>query len=379
MQVLEGNRNNQQVNTFLDSMGRNSKNTQKIYATGLRYFDRFLNENDLTTKAIISLLTDGNVNVYELLDRFVSYLSKQKIAVPSIKLYMATVRSYLEFNDVSISSSKFKRRVKMPKFYPDAEQPLDISDIRELLQFCNNTRLKCYLLVLVSSGLRTIEAAALRLQDVDFTVSPTRITVRKEYSKTRRGRQVYISDEATNHLQKLLQYRKNKLRPEDLVFSIKEGIRIPRTIYNKMLMQFEKLQKTADKDQRKENSRRRKITLHSFRRTCFSIINDQVGSEYANWFLGHNHSVYWTHKEVERRNIYFKKCMPYLTILDYTKLDARSKNIEIALKEKDKAIQLLTRQMTEMQQTHQEMKEYRDEMRALLRNPKKLREMISQD
>jgi integrase len=168
-------------------MGRNSKNTQKIYATGLRYFDRFLNKNNLTTKNIISLLTDGNVNVYELLDQFVSYLSKQHIAVPSIKLSMATVRSYLEFNDISISSSKFKRRVKMPRFYADAEQPLDISDIRELLHFCSNTRLRCYLPVLVSSGLRVIEAAALRLQDVDFTTSPTKITVRKEYSKTRRS------------------------------------------------------------------------------------------------------------------------------------------------------------------------------------------------
>jgi hypothetical protein len=124
-----------------------------------------------------------------------------------------------------------------------------------------------------------------------------------------------------------------------------------------MLEQFEKLQKTADKDQCKENSRRRKITLHSFRRTCFSIINDQVGSEYANWFLGHNHSAYWTRKEQERSSIYLEKCMPYLTILDYSALDNRSKNIETALKEKDKSLQQLTKQVAEMQQLESERSE----------------------
>jgi hypothetical protein len=62
---------------------------------------------------------------------------------------MAAIRSYLEYNDIDISISKFKRKVKMPKSYPDPEEPLTLSDIRELLQFCNNARLRCYLLLVV--------------------------------------------------------------------------------------------------------------------------------------------------------------------------------------------------------------------------------------
>lgn len=166
--------------------------------------------------------------------------------------------------------------------------------------------------------------------DVDFTTNPTRITVRREYSKTRRSRQVYISQEATNHLQKLMEFRKNEMHSDTLIFSIQKRSKVPKTIYFKKLHQFEKLQTIANKDQRKENSRRRKITLHSFRRTCFSIINEQTNSEYANWFLGHNHSVYWTHKEQERRNIYRIKCMPFLTIYQET----RDNTIEASLKER---------------------------------------------
>ena len=62
------------------------------------------------------------------------------------------------------------------------------------------------------------------------------------------------------------------------------------TIYNKMLRQFEYFQEMVGKAQCKEGNRRRKITLYSFRRTAFSIINEQTNSEFAHWFLGHNHS-----------------------------------------------------------------------------------------
>jgi integrase len=76
----------------------------------------------------------------------------------------------------------------MPKHYREDEEPLDISDIRKILLPCNNRRLKSYLLILASSGLRATEACALRLCDIDFSVNPTKIHVRKEYSKTKVSR-----------------------------------------------------------------------------------------------------------------------------------------------------------------------------------------------
>jgi hypothetical protein len=211
-----------------------------------------------------------------------------------------------------------------------------------------------------------MEAASLRLMDLDFSTNPTRINVRKEISKTKRGRVVYCSDESTVHLKKLLTFRKNEMQSDSLIFSIRKGGRVPRTIYNKMLLQFAKLQSIIGKDQRKENNKRHKITLHSFRRTAFSIINEQTNSEYANWFLGHHHSVYWTHKESERRNIYLTKCMPFLTIYQET----RDNTIEDTLKEKDKTIAILNKQM--------EMVNKRVEVLEMLaRHPKQLTEMGS--
>ena len=236
----------------------------------------------------------------------------------------------------------------MPKVYQDDEEPLDVSDIRKLLLSCNNRRLKGYLLVLASAGLRAVEALAVRLKDIDFSVSPTRIHIRKEYVKTKISRDIYISDEASKYLKQWIDWkyrdkgdsRTKTPKPDDLVFStytIKNEPN-PNYLYIKVMVEFEKLLTIAGMDERKEGMQRRKITLHSLRRFCKSVISNQVNQDYSEWFLGHNKSPYYTIKEGERREIYATKCMKYMTFLDYTTLEATGKNIEAKLEEKNSEI-----------------------------------------
>ena len=85
-----------------------------------------------------------------------------------------------------------------------------------------------YLLVLGSGGMRAVEAFAIRLKDIDFSVSPTKIHVRKEYAKTRVSRDIYISDEGTDYLKQWIEWKYRdkgdewiRVRdPDDLVFSV---------------------------------------------------------------------------------------------------------------------------------------------------------------
>jgi integrase len=156
VQVLRGQQQQlPKVKIFLDSIKRNSIASEKTYQTGLLHFQRFLNSkaSDYETKdleTILEPLQKQDVNVYELLDQFVAYLNEQNLSIPSISLYVAAVRSYLAYYDIDVVSSKFKRKVKMPKQYRDEEQPIDVQDIRNLLLPCNNRRLKAYLLVLAT-------------------------------------------------------------------------------------------------------------------------------------------------------------------------------------------------------------------------------------
>jgi integrase len=339
------------VNVFLSSMLRNSLKSKYAYQYGLTHFQKFLKQKQpqYNIETILKTLSKNELDVYAILDEFVSYLvdAALELTSKSIKLYIAAVRSYLAYYDIDIIPSKFKRKVKMPKLYREDEEPLDASDIRKILLSCNNRRLKTYLLILASGGMRAAEGLAIRLKDLDFTVNPTKIHIRKEYSKTKTGRDIYISDEATQYLKQWIDWKyNNEERPrtrddEDLVFTVYRT-KTPLTLYVKVLIEFEKLLAIVGLDQRKEGKqRRRKITLHSFRRFVKTVISDQTNTDYSEWFLGHNKSPYYTRKEPDRREIYATKCMKYLTFLDYSTLEATGKNIEAKLSEKEKEIQLL--------------------------------------
>jgi integrase len=290
------------------------------------------------------------LDVYSLVDEFITYLinSNPDLTANSIKLYIGSIRSYLAYHDIDVIPSKFKRKVKMPKVYREDEEPLDAADIRKILLACNNRRLKTYLLVLASGGMRAAEALAIRLKDIDFSVNPTKIHIRKEFVKTKVARDIYISDEATHYLKQWLEWKYNnqerplKSNPDDLVFTVYRT-RDPNVLYVKLLKEFEKLLTVAGMDERKDEGvqKRRKITPHSLRRFVKGVISDQVNQDYSEWFLGHNKSPYYTKKEHERREIYATKCMKYLTFLDYTTLEATGKNIEAKLTEKEKEIQQL--------------------------------------
>ena len=191
--------------------------------------------------------------------------------------------------------------------------------------------------------MRAIEGLALRYRDIDFTVSPTKVHLRKEFTKTKAARDIYMSDEATKYLKQWLdwKYREERIlktgkrttttpMPDDLVFSPFLGSN-PASMYHKLIQEFHKLLKVIGLNARKENSLRGIVTFHSFRRFVKSVISDSVNQDYSEWFLGHRKSPYYVKKEHELREIYRSKCMHYLTFLDY---DAALESGERMLKRK---------------------------------------------
>jgi integrase len=378
----------QKVKVFLESVARNSLKSKSTYAVALTHFDKFLSIKNYTLESIIEELSKNHIDVYVLLESFVSYLlslknKEAKLTPKSIVLYLTAIRSYLAYYDIDIVPAKFKRKVRLPKIYREDEEALDVKDIRKILLSCHNRRLKAYLLVLASGGMRASEALAIRLKDIDFSVSPTKVHIRKEFAKTRVARDIYISDEATYHLKHWIEWKYRKrdskartpLRtPEDLVFTMKKVPVTPDGLYRKIEQEFNKILAIIGFDERKEEGvyKRRKITLHSFRRFCKSIISNQVNKDYSEGFLGHAKSPYYIIKQEEKREIYATKCMKYLTFLDYTTLEATGKNIESKLSEKDKEIQSLKEQMASMQDAHKEIM-------ALLKDPAKLLQELNEN
>ena len=105
-------------------------------------------------ESILEYLASNEINVYELLDSFVSNILEERkgIAPKSVFLYVTAIRSYFAYYDIDVLPSKFKRKVKMPRMYREDEEPIDASDIRKILLACNNRRLKTVLLFLASGA-----------------------------------------------------------------------------------------------------------------------------------------------------------------------------------------------------------------------------------
>ena len=271
---------------------------------------------------------------------------KLQNSLPIAYLYtLPAVRSYLAYHDIDIVPAKFKRRVKLPKNHREDEQPIDAEDIRRILLSCNNRRLKAYLLVIASGGFRAMEALAIRYCDLDYSVSPTKVKVRKEFAKNRISREVYISDEATHFLKQWQDWKSRRIKkiaPNDLVFVTTDDKSVKlRSVYSRVLHEFNNVLKIVGMDERKEGMNRRKITFHSFRRHLKGVLSNQVNTDYSEWFLGHNKSPYYTLKQEQRREIYLQQCMKWLTFLDFSLLQKTSKNIESKLEDKEKEITYL--------------------------------------
>lgn len=323
--------------------------SRKPYASALNLLNKFLSKeySKYDYDSIIDAIKNEDVNVYEIFRKFNSYI-ESSIKPNSIGVYNAVIRSYLDYFDIEISQRKFKRKVRPPRKIKIEPYPLEKHQIREILRNCHNRRLRPFLFILASAATREEEVLAIRKQDIDFKVRPTTIRLRGEFTKTRTDRYIFISDEATEELKKWLEYKDdwNSRNPDnkrvftdtDLVFTQNKKA-TPESIYQRVLSEFHTLLESLKMDQRKDNSDRRQIVLHSFRHWVFTLMEERISKGFAEAILGHTNSYYTKGLNGKRED--YLKVMPDLTYLDYSILEATGKNIEAQLEQKDKEIAYL--------------------------------------
>jgi hypothetical protein len=122
-------------------------------------------------------------------------------------------------------------------------------------------------------------------------------------------------------------------------------------LYNKIDSEFIKLLDAAGLAEKKEDSRRRKYTPHSFRRFTKTLLSDNVGKEYSEWFLGHSKSEYYVHTTKDKEQKYLD-VVKYLTFLDYSVIESTGKGIQNQLSEKEQEIQTLKDRISKLEQSN---------------------------
>ena len=391
------------VADFLQTKARRSVKTALTFWNSLVYLNDYTKARyGLDLQNIVPAIRENKVDVYSLVNSFITYLQKEtvngsELQPRTIILYVAAVKSFFVDADVDISSAKFRYRVSLPPLYKEDEQAIDSNDIKEILNHCDNKRLKAYLFVLASGGMRAIEALAIRECDIDWNginfadkndkAEPACIRIRKEYTKTKRERRIFISNEAARYLNEWLIWKyRNQTgaasranSKNDLVFSrVRLTDRHPLGLYSKMAKHFRYTLLKAGYGSRKQDGvwKRRNVTLHSFRRFVKTTISNQTrNSDYSEWFLGHTKSSYYTNKPQQLRQIYKEDCMKYLTFLDYPTVEAVGTSYEAKLKEKDVEIEALRQQIRQVNETKelelQEQKRKLDEIYSYYEQIKK--------
>ena len=360
------------VDTFVNNALAQNKGTAKEYKKRLNLFSKFVREiYDLTLDELITTLTiEGygpKIDVYHLLSAYVSWLSKRGSMSPgSIKSRVATAKHYLETFDIDISPRKFQLKVKTPRVIRTYKEALSKEDIQTILNACSSSKLKTYLLFLAATGCRAGEALSLRLCDINFNASPVTVFIRGEYTKTKVSRYVFLTNELAEQLRSWISYKyrtrsigyydnKNKRTMNKIVKpSVNNKVFIftsnwekspaLENLYTNMLTRFEhmldrlggKFSEFEDED----NSKRRKITFHSFRRYVKGVISDLGYADYSEYFIGHQGSTYYRKTEREKIQL-FKKIEPYLSYLDYGALEKRSNDMQTRLETMERENQML--------------------------------------
>ena len=355
------------LNRYIKSMRVMNSNTANEYKFRLTHFEKFVysHYNNSSIDNLINNIIHSKLNPYEILSDYCISLQEIDLHSSSLKNRVTTVKNFLEFNDVEISPRKFKLKVKFPKNISRIKEALDKNDIINILNSCSDIKLKTYVMLLASTGMRAVEALSIRIRDIDFDSSPAKLTVMGEYTKTKVDRYVFLTRETVEQIKKWIDYKHRERRIcykdketgksleeyrmphkdiNDFLFSVRQNDDNTNTnsfnrinnFYTTLVVQFERTLDRNGMGSREEGIKtrriRRKITLHSFRRFVKTTISDLGYADYSEWFIGHSGSTYWTKKDNEKAEL-FKKIEPYLTFLNIQQLNRQGADLETKIEE----------------------------------------------
>lgn len=356
---------------FYNSVSVGNKNTARMYHYRLLFFAKFIKENyRKNLKEMIHRINKNEYNPYDILNDYCLYLkNNSNLSNSTFRDKIITAKTFLEYNDIELSPRKFKLKVRYPKTVLRNKEAIDKEDIIKILNGCSDLRLKTYIMLLASTGLRATEALSIRIKDLTIVDSnddfPSRIIIRGEYTKTKVDRYVFLTKEVKHQIKIWLDYKSRKRRishidkktgksvseyripettPHDLIFS-KSQTDKPRldSIYHNLAYIFSNtIDRIGMGDREDGNETRRKITLHSFRRFVKTTISDLGYADYSEWFIGHAGSTYWRKKENEKAEI-FKKIESYLTFLNVPQLERQGADLQTKIEE----LQIINRALRE--------------------------------
>ena len=289
---------------WLDKVSRNSPRTKIVAKTALKTFNFFCEDQDCTRDELIKqyqtwynpkpkpdeLVKPDIQSICLSLDKYVDFLGKEhevsdgickKKSDKTTKIYFSFIKSYLKIcHRIRLSDEDIKDYVTFPKERKEPRIPLSLKQLKQIMNNANPRRKALYY-ILISSGMRLGEALSLTKKNIHLDENPVRITLLADNTKTKQGRETYISSEAVEKLTPLLE---NVNENEKFFLTFKK---LHQNVANEDKV-FGYLRYKLGFTERYPNSVRYVVNIHSMRAYFHTKASQKHGVEYANALDGHS-------------------------------------------------------------------------------------------
>jgi integrase len=353
---------NDMIETFLNKRLITSPNTRESYRVSIQSYFKIL-DKDMDTY----FKHEKSLEKYEN-DLNKVYMTHEQNEKPllSRRTWFSGIKQFMVSSDKRLKDLEFwgilKARTKGAE-PASKENILNQNDIKEILSY-GNTLNRAMFLMLASSGRRIGEILALYPEDVDLTVTPATISIKKglvgkqimQSTKTRQQTICFISDEAKNAyiawMKERDAYLKNavnkchfhKKDPNDRrVFPM--GYDNVSVIWKKLLVKAGQCEEVTDNKTKNlklqpitDKKTKRGITHpHCLRKFYRSYLGD---SDLAEYLMGHGNALTRTYRQLKKEDIAQKylNVMPNVTIFEHA---PDLSGIHEDMKQKDEKIQKL--------------------------------------
>jgi integrase len=273
--------------SYFDHISTKSKSHKTNIKIALDWFDKFCigqfdgkNEQTILRDSLKQKYDEPqkhSKNLYSLLQDFVNYLGIEGQDPSTIRCNFNLVKGFLNWYGFEIYSESVKSRLNFPTKIEEEAYPLTLENIKTILSEANARRRVLYLF-LSSTGMRIQETLKLRKRDLDFDFDRVMVKIPGKYTKTRKPRKTFISNETLSYLKPILATKKD----DDLIFATNEdSLKAKHTEED----YFYRLRVKVGLIERYDNGIH-KITLHSFR-SWFITKGNRVDSDFGNALGGH--------------------------------------------------------------------------------------------
>jgi len=330
----------------------NSERSRNSARISVNHFETYCKHENLLVSQVIDqfrtwIKENQPENIYAFLDKWVKFMTKdhedieqiskfgelstlKKHSSKTIRSYFAFIKSWLRLcHKIRLLPEDITDYIQFPKDIKEQRKALELETIKKILENSSKKR-RCLYLVLMSSGMRIGEAVALKKKNFDLESNLCKITIPAVITKTREGRESYISNEAKRLLLKITK----NLNDNDLVFGNSDNNH--KSVLNEDQI-FHKLRNNLGLSEKYDNSTRFTITIHAFRRFFHTKASNKHGSDYANAMDGHSGYLkqYYALEESERIKKYLE-LEPNLSIYSTKTETEKDKKITEMEKEMDK-------------------------------------------